>query len=245
MAWQGKQLKVKKCERCGHPYQPNGPAQRFCDACWRIKTCRECGAEFTIPKQERAKDRNRRWYCDNCIRDKRGAPSHLRAVELAGSDTRRVTKTGGYVEVNKGWQPVRPDTPAPLGHTRERRVHPEGYVYVGRVREHRWVMEQVLQRPLRDDEIVHHKNGNRQDNRPENLEVWLKADNHKGSRPEDLLAHALEVLLKTDPGQAHKLLAEAGFVPATLVIQGDLASQGRRLSSHGTGPDQPHHARGG
>lgn len=59
--------------------------------------------------------------------------------------------------------------------------------------EHRLVMEQVIGRPLTDAERVHHRNGQRTDNRPENLELWV-LNQCPGQRATDLVSWARQII---------------------------------------------------
>lgn len=91
---------------------------------------------------------------------------------------------------------------------RDKYVGKDGYVILkkidhpnanrGKIGEHRYRMSEHLGRPLRPKETVHHKNGQRSDNRLENLELWSTSQ-PSGQRVEDKTAWAKEWLAEYEP----------------------------------------------
>lgn len=93
----------------------------------------------------------------------------------------------------------------------EGHVHSSGYIRVnlrgGKKRfKHQIVMEELLGRPLRERENVHHKDGDRQNNDPSNLELWTTLQ-PPGQRVTDKVAFAID-MLRTYPEIAREMGVE-------------------------------------
>lgn len=72
----------------------------------------------------------------------------------------------------------------------ERYIDKDGYVLIWhdnqRIGEHRVIMQQKLGRKLLKNESVHHINGIRDDNHPDNLELWVGGIRY-GQRASDVI----------------------------------------------------------
>lgn len=153
-----------------------------------MRTCSACGRSF-VPSSRHKK-------CPACRSRDFCACGHPKQVksrvcwdcrddrgELNGNwKGGRVRHHAGYVMVTAPGHPR-----APSGN---------GYVF-----EHILVMEEVLGRYMLPGETVHHRNGVRDDNRAENLELWIRPQ-PAGIRVSDALAWAREILRRYE-GLAH------------------------------------------
>lgn len=113
-------------------------------------------------------------------------PHYVRAANNEG-DPRPETPLAGYGYLNSdGYRIIY----VPGGHPNATRH--------GAIQEHRFVMSEKLGRPLAPNESVHHRNGIKDDNRIENLELWVSG-HPAGQRAEDRVVDAIELLQEYAP----------------------------------------------
>jgi hypothetical protein len=145
------------------------------------RTCSECGREYEPSSRHlrcpACRSRDLCW-CGAPKQGKSATCSRCRTVAGAANGRWKGGRTrhkAGYVML---WAP---------GHPRAGKGQ---YVF-----EHILVMEGLLGRHLLPDESVHHRNGVRDDNRPENLELWTRPQ-PTGIRVSDAVAWAREILAR-------------------------------------------------
>ena len=177
---------------CGTAFVPTLPRVRFCSVgCGRLfggtlrqKKCPQCSADFHTKTGTKL-------YCSRrCQRDARRSRCPRKCkhcgAEYHGLDSRqqfcsrRCAQLGGHWrrgETSHNWKGGRTRTSVTNGYVRVRAPdHPRAKKTYPYVLEHILVMEKTLGRYLFPNERVHHRNGRRDDNRPENLELWKMKD---------------------------------------------------------------------
>ncbi len=142
------------------------------------------------------------WQKAGQVKPKRDTlPPRLCQFDGCGRKHSRHGWCSGHARQALTGRPMFPIGQQPRKH---RSVTSHGYVQVyrpdhpnarkaGWVLEHTAVMSEILGRALLPGENVHHKNGIRDDNRPENLELWTTSQ-PKGQRVDDKVDWAIELL---------------------------------------------------
>ena len=173
----------RNCENCSVVFRPKREEQRFCSrTCWydvtrnAEKKCGCCGLAF------KAKYAQQQFCCVECKNKGIAKDKTVICAVCQSVFERPHGKTRAYCSRScsnkaraKGMKKTEIALDARvIGDTT---ISTHGYVQVRingkKVMQHRLVMENVIGRPLERHERVHHKNGDRQDNRPENLELWV------------------------------------------------------------------------
>ena len=182
---------AKYCSRSCRAKGPKGPGRPKSQV---IKHCQQCGGEFSC----KSSHAHRRIFCSLACRGKAKTErvSEDRTCPTCNTSFRVAAYLGTKYCSKKCAQTGMADTKR-VGSTNAQGYRVLGFTIDGKQRgvlEHRYLMEQHLGRPLRAYENVHHKNGVKNDNRLENLEVWITRQ-PKGQRVNDIEEWAVAFLV--------------------------------------------------
>jgi hypothetical protein len=167
-----------------------------------VNSCKKCGIEFLAQIQSKGK------FCSHSCRgketaklnlsyDKRGKnnPMFGRTHSKKSKDKISKSRIGKYtLEKHPRWKKGIKISKGYVMYKMPNHPNSNGYGYV---MEHRLAMEKEIGRLLEQNEEVHHKNGIRDDNRIENLELWHKG-HPGGQKVSDLIQYYLNFLYKYD-----------------------------------------------
>jgi len=139
---------------------------------------------------------------DNIIREKPqckadGCTKNAKALRLCVKHRRWLAKTGNF-NVAPSRQGVGTGTENAGSNYQFVKLAYDAFYPSEWIQEHRLIMSNQLGRRLKTHENVHHINGDRKDNRTENLELWIVSQ-PKGQRVEDKISWAVELLSQYAP----------------------------------------------
>lgn len=177
---------AKTCEKC----VKKRISDKYCEK--NRDKLRESSKEFRENNRKLAQERSKASRLKKLEHYKQKTRERYRIVHGQPIDKPSTKKKAGEGNIDaQGYKTI------------TKRGHPNQMDAKGRIREHVFIMSEHLGRPMKKGENIHHLNGDRLDNRIENLELWTRPQ-PPGQRVEDKIKWGIEFLT----GYGYKVIKE-------------------------------------